>query len=198
MARVLFSEVRGVLNDVNDKLSGEDGSYWLEKLKLFLRGEMTPSFKVWKTITLGLQTSSAAYRDELLNSGFRIGRLVYEILNGTTVSSIPIEVDLVVVSGYTLGFRKAVHRDALYSRARKMGLDPCPAEVGPALRLAYKDQPLEECVQIAMEPLFGPDGLSLDVFEVGRNGRGPWLSTVCSGSNDVWMPDRLWVFLRRK
>lgn len=61
------------------------------------------------------------------------------------------EVDLVVVSVGELGFKDVALYKDICARAAEFGLDLCPAEVGPALRLAYDDQPLGEWLYIAME-----------------------------------------------
>jgi hypothetical protein len=76
----------------------------------------------------------------------------------------PVELDLVVLSVFELGFGdQASHNDIklgaavevslhdIYARAIALGFDLCPAKVGPALRLNYLDQPLGE---------FLPDAIS--------------------------------------
>jgi hypothetical protein len=40
----------------------------------------------------------------------------------------------------------------------------CPAEVGPALRLAYNDQPRDEWVTITMTPIVANSGGSLIIL----------------------------------
>jgi hypothetical protein len=41
----------------------------------------------------------------------------------------------------------------VYQRARQVGLELCPVEVGPQLRLDYRNQPLGETLDITMEPV---------------------------------------------
>mgnify|MGYP003553042351 FL=1 len=70
--------------------------------------------------------------------------------------------------------------EQLFSRAKELGLEACPAEVGPCLRLTYKDQPLYEWVNVAMKQITPPDR-DPSVFGVERNDNGSWLS-------DRWAP----------
>ena len=42
---LMLSEVRGLLNNLNDNLSGEYGDYWLKTLKKMLRKEKLPELK---------------------------------------------------------------------------------------------------------------------------------------------------------
>ena len=64
------------------------------------------------------------------------------------------EVELVVLSVAQLGVEaEAEPLASVYQRARRIGLDLCPAEVGPQLRLDYRTQPLSEALDIAMEPV---------------------------------------------
>jgi hypothetical protein len=74
------------------------------------------------------------------------------------------QLDLVVVSVAALGFDAdgAALRD-VYRRAVRIGLELCPAEVGPMLRLAYLDQPIGESLHIAMRPVSTYDGELVDL-----------------------------------
>ena len=80
------------------------------------------------------------------------------------------DVDLVVVSMAELGFDLdgASLRD-IYARANTFGLELCPPEVGPILRLNYLDQPLGEFLHIAMRPVATYDGELVD-FTLGNGG----------------------------
>ena len=68
----------------------------------------------------------------------------------------------------------------IYQRARQAGLELCPAEVGPQLRLDYLNQPLGEALDIAMEPVptYGGEPTLLTLANwgtglllIGRDGR---------------------------
>ena len=81
-----------------------------------------------------------------------------------------LDVDLVVVSVAELGFGPdgATLRE-IYVRAGTFGLDLCPAEVGPILRLNYLDQPLGDFLHVAMRPVATYGGELVD-FTLGNGG----------------------------
>lgn len=72
-----------------------------------------------------------------------------------------------------------------------------PVEVGPALRLATKDQPMNDFFYVAMGPLVGFDSL-LRVFNIERNKDGRWLVADFGRPDDRWPPEDSFVFARRK
>ena len=61
-----------------------------------------------------------------------------------------------------------------------MGLELCPAEVGPGLRLAYENQPLGERLIIATKP-FTNSGNDLDLFVMEVSGGGGCGSAATAG-----------------
>jgi hypothetical protein len=115
---------------------------------------------VWRTVTLGTRKGVNAYRAALAVAAVKIGDAADEILGRPRFpyASQPREVRLAVLSGRELGFADAEPLASLYARARRQGLELCPAEVGPQLRLAYRDQPPGETLHIAMEPVATWDG----------------------------------------
>lgn len=159
-----------------------------------------PALKVWKTIKIGTGIKNGkALCSELEKKDFRIGDWARDMLGqkAFTVATAEEDVDLVRLSVADLGFKEGARYDAICARAIEMGLELCPAEVGPQLRLQYPDQPRDEWFVIAMEAIRASGG-RLGVFGVEHGGLGRWLN--CSDGD----PDRFWhaayrfVFRARK
>jgi hypothetical protein len=190
----------GQLNAIVKNLGGEEGAI------RFLRGEMvvkpvTPSeFKVFKTIKLGTGLKTADdFRKAIKENKMRISDWASDILGkpAFTVAAEETELDLVVVSVAELGFKNGATREQIYARAKELGLDLCPAEVGPQLCLQDKDQINREWWVVAMEPITDSDG-SLELFRVRRDGSGLWLRSCYASPGYVWDADDRFVFSRRK
>ncbi|MBP9822505.1 MAG: hypothetical protein KBC81_03650 [Candidatus Pacebacteria bacterium] len=107
-------------------------------------------FPVWKTVVLGLVKSQKNYRMALRKAGYEISGWGEKVLKRTTVSPVELELDLVAVTVEELGLEIGAHRDVACAKALELGLQLCPAEVGPALRLLYRDQPRGELLRIGM------------------------------------------------
>jgi len=198
--RVTRREVNGVIKDLRQKLFGAEGYKWLLALKRFLRKENPwVEFAIWRTIHLGSFKTVQDLRQALLDASCRIGDWANDLLGQSAFKLVAEETDadLVVVSVGELGFKDGATRKEIYERAIQLGLELCPPEIGPQLRLQYKDQPLGEWLLIAMEPIADSDGC-LDVFDVGHDGDGLWLSSGNGLSDSFWDADDRWVFLRRK
>lgn len=146
------------------------------------------TFKTFKTITLGKKPSL---------KGFQIGIWAKEMLLQVVYTKEKQELELVVISVAELGFKNGASRKDIYQRAQELGLELCPAEVGPQLRVQYKDQPKDEWLLIGMEPITGSDG-NLSMFIVEHDDDGLWLSSDGGRPGYVWHGSRRWVFLRRK
>lgn len=157
-------------------------------------------FKVWKTLKLGtgLQTADD-FRKAIKKSGCKIGDWANDILGKPAFGAADkeMEVDLVDVSVAELGFKNGATRKEIYAKAKELGLELCPPEVGPQLRLQYKDQPMNEWLLIGMEPVTDSGG-HLVVFNVERRDGDQWLDTGCDDADDVWDGGSRWVFLLRK
>lgn len=156
-----------------------------------------PEAIIWKTIKIGVGSKNAdEFRAALKVAGCRISDWTNDMLGRPTftVASQEVDLDLVVMSVATLGFKKGAKQSDIYARGKELGLDLCPAEVGPQLRLIYKDQPKGEWLQVAMEPIYSAGRML--VFGIKHDGCVLCL-TSCSGYPDgFWGRDSRWVFVR--
>src|SRR5262245_22723843 len=139
-------------------------------------------FQIWRKITLGTYKDVDAYRDALDSARIKIGLSADEILGRPAFpyAKIKTDVELTVLSAAELGVESDESSlSDLYERARQAGLELCPAEVGPQLRLDYRNQPLSQALDIAMEPVATYRGDSTiltlvnwgTVMLIGRDGR---------------------------
>jgi hypothetical protein len=140
-------------------------------------------FQIWRTITLGSYRGVDAYRDALDMAKIKIGDSADEILGRPAFpyARTKTGVELAVLSAADLGAESDQPSLAeVYQRARQAGLELCPAEVGPQLRLDYRNQPLGEALDIAMEPVatYGGEPTILTLANwgtgllfIGRDGR---------------------------
>jgi len=140
-------------------------------------------FRTWRTTTIGSYKGVNAYRDALDAAKIKIGDAADEILGRAAFpyAREKTVVELTVVSAAELGVESDESSlSDVYERARQVGLELCPAEVGPQLRLDYHNQPLGEALDIAMEPVatYGGDPTILTLANwgtglvlIGRDGR---------------------------
>ena len=140
-------------------------------------------FQIWRTITLGTYKGVDAYRDALDSARIKVGLSADEILGRPAFpyAKMKTDVELVVLSAAELGVESDESSlSDVYERARRVGLELCPAEVGLQLRLEYRNQPLGEALDIAMEPVATYSGdptiLTLanwgtGLILIGRDGR---------------------------
>jgi hypothetical protein len=114
-----------------------------------------PPLQVWQTITLGTYKGVDAYRDVMDSAGIKIRDSANEILSRPAFpyARVKTEVKLALLSASELGAETESSLSDVYKGAKQVGLALCPAEVGPQLRLHYRNQPLGEALNIAMEPI---------------------------------------------
>ena len=187
----------GQVEAVVNKLGGMEG------VKRFLSCETViqvaeHKFKTWKTIKLGTGLKTADdFRKTLKDNGFNISGWANDILRkpAFTVAAEETEVELVKVTVAELGFKRGARHEQTYERAKEFGLELCPPEVGPQLRLQYQDQPNGEWILVAMEPIIVSGG-DPELFNVGRSDSGLWLSSYWSSPGIFWYADCRWVFCR--
>jgi hypothetical protein len=111
--------------------------------------------QVWRTITLGAYKDLDDYRDAMDLAGIRMRDSASEILGQPAFpyARVKTEVELALLSAWDLGVETESSLSDVYKRAKQIGLELCPAEVGPQLRLHYRNQPLGEALNVAMEPI---------------------------------------------
>ena len=154
---------------------------------------LVPELTIWKTIRLGVHKTPEAY-EQALESKDRISDYARQILKKISVSQTEIELDLVAVAPADLGLKNPTYQQ-ICDRAIGLGLEKCPREVGPALRLNYPDQPYGEWLLVAMEPEADSGG-RLHVFGVGDGDDGLWLRTGWFSPRYAWSGGGQFVFVR--
>jgi hypothetical protein len=187
-----LGEIEAVLN----KLGGEEGA------RRFLAGELVVKpapleLKIFKTIKLGTGLKTADdFRKAIMDKGMHfysedvLSRLI------SAVAAEETEVDLVVVSIAELGFKNGAYPKQIYARAKELGLQPCPAEVGPQLRLQYPEQPNKELLIIGTE-LNISEGHNLEVMIVEQESWSSLCLSVGFRRPDViWESDWHFVFIK--
>jgi hypothetical protein len=127
----------------------------------------------------------------------KIGDWGDDILGRISCSQVEVDIDLVVLSVGDLGFKGSARYADICSKGVELGLELCPAEVGPALRLQYGDQPRDEWLRIAMEAITDRGG-DRGIFRVGRGSDGLWLIADYGRPGGVWGAGGRFVFARRK
>ncbi len=143
-----------------------------------------------------VQTPEQA-KNALLKNGHKISSYAEDILNKVSFSKEGIEYNLVEFSVAQLGFPRGAKLSEIYAKAKEFGLELCPAEVGPLLRIQYTNQPDNNYLRIAMEPIFDRGG-DLALFRVDRDDGGSWLDSRDGRLGRGWDAGGRFVFLSRK
>lgn len=95
-----------------------------------------------------------------------------------------------------LGFTNNPTTDQLWARIKEIG-ELCQKTDALDIRIADKDQPLNEWYSVAMEPISDPDGYS-DVFALARHVNGFHLGYDWTNPDSKWDLDYSIVFRLRK
>ena len=157
------------------------------------------SWPIWKTIKLGTSGLRTAddFRQAIKTNGCFIGPCANSIIEKPQFSPTPkeAELDLVMISVAELGFGDGATCVQIYMRAKELGLQLCPSDVAPQLRLQYTNQPNGEWLVIGTEPV--NNGKSIGLFYVGRDSKGLFWLGGCYGSPGfVWDSSYTWIFVR--
>jgi len=185
--------------DIINRLGGEEGAERFKRGELVLVPATKRELKVWKTVKLGVHKTADGYREALKKAGRKIGDWANDILGKPqfTCAQEETDVDLVMLTVAELGFKDGARYADICARALSWGLELCPAEVGPALRLQYGDQPRDEWVRVGMEAITDSDGY-LSIFAVFCGNVGLWLDGFDGHPDSVCSAVNRFVFVRRK
>ncbi len=161
----------------------------------------TSQFKTWKSVDLGTGLETADdFRIALRRNNCEINNGANYMLGNPafSVSDREITVDLVLVSFSDLGFGKYADRREVYEKARSLGLQICPEEVGPQLRLQFDGQrPGDKSLIVCIKPLPDNEGTpSLFSLQCNHHGElGLHSQPGCSGEIIDGVPFKLpyWV-----
>ena len=151
-----------------------------------------------ETLTIGGKTKEQLI-GELEGKGYDIDDIVRAMMNDRAFTTLPEpeSIDLVRLHVRDLGFSDEPTIDELYQRATELGLELCPAEVGPHYRLNHPDQPPTDWVLVGMQPITGADGRPR-VFYVVHDGFGRWFRSDWARPNFKWFEnDQLLLRLRK-
>lgn len=108
------------------------------------------------------------------------------------------EIELVVRTPADLGLSDGATTEQIYEAARKQGLELCPPETGPLLRLrADTEARLGHYLIIAMEQITDSYGLPV-VFALARDDGLSWLRAPRAGPVARWGASSPFVFRRSK
>ena len=152
----------------------------------------------FRTIELGTGLKGGpAFQKAIESRSMHVGSLAQQLLESSDFKVLAggRSADLVEISVRSLGFTSVTRYDQICARAQQLGLDLCPEEVGPQLRLQYADQPLDEYLAVAMKAISDRGGSPV-VFAVDRSGGGLWLNASDGRPDDEWASSRRFVFLR--
>lgn len=185
--------------DIINRLGGEEGAERFKRGELVLVPATKPEFPVWKTVRLGIYKNADGYRKALKKAGLRLSDWASDMMGKSafTCAKQGTELDLVRLTVAELGFKDGARYADICAKALELGLGLCPAEVGPALRLQYDDQPRDEWVRVGMEAITDSDG-SLSIFAVGYGSDGLWLGGIRGRPGSVYYAVYRFVFVRRK
>lgn len=161
-----------------------------------------------ETVTVGGK-SKAELRELLRSACVELNAYAERIFESGlfTVSDTPRQVRIAEVSVEGLGFPGGAVMPDILAGARELGLGPCPAELGPYLRLAYAEQPgvegslsgggkaPEGALTVVSEPLSADDDFPKGFYLRKVNGV-LWLRGYRSDAQHVLPPGDRLVFAR--
>ncbi len=96
-----------------------------------------------------------------------------------------------------LGFKTSATTDQIFERAKALGLELCPPDIGPNYSLKYRNQPLNEWIYVGMKQISDFVGNPY-VFRLECYGDDLWLLGSWALPDGDWDPGGVFVFRLRK
>jgi len=153
-----------------------------------------PEGKIQKyETTIGGKTKEEL-KTELEEKKIYVSDYAKDLMDKITTSKNQENLNLIRLTVKDLGFPNGATTDEIYKRAQDFGLELCPAEVGPQLRLSYSGQ---DWMLIAMKQISDRDGHP-GVFDLGHVGVELALYTYDADPSIRWRGSRKFVFSLRK
>ncbi len=130
---------------------------------------------------------------ELREKNIKISDYAMDMLKKITVSKKE-HLNLVRLTVKDLGFPNGATTDEIYQRSEELGLELCPQDTGPNLRLQNSTP---DYILIAMKQITARDGFPY-VFYLLRGAVGLWLHDDIARPSLRWSGNRRFVFRLRK
>jgi hypothetical protein len=160
-----------------------------------------------RTVQVG-GLSKAALLEELRRNAIALNAFAEQLFASErfTTGASPYVVAMVERTVSALGFPHGATTAALVARAAECGLELCPLELGPHLRLQYRDQPEGHLGQPARQHQAPSGSITIfsaplsddDAFPKGfylrRIAGVLWLRGYCAGADHIWEPDDQLIF----
>ncbi|WP_052027089.1 hypothetical protein [Rhodovulum sp. PH10] len=161
------------------------------------RGDAGPVPPTWRTAPLGHLRTAQDYRAALGHAHIQISADAEGLLHRSEPGFAERKrtIDLATATVAELGFPDGARYADIRARARKLRLGFCPPEVGPALRLAYRDQPHGERLIVAMQMVGDPEDAL--VFSLDHDDDGLWLDVHDGHLDGFWRAEDVFVFVAR-
>jgi len=149
--------------------------------------------------SIGIGGKSAQQLEREIEQIGKISPYAKDMLHSRDFTTLKDPTSLVIVrlKVRDLGFNEWKTTDQIYKRAQELGLDLCPAEVGPHLRLKDKDKPMNDWCYVGMKQIADSDG-NPSVFLLAHDDGGLWLYGGWAKPGHGWRPGLEFVFSLRK
>lgn len=151
-----------------------------------------------QSIEIGGKTKEQL-QNEMKQAEVSISSYAEDMIKSPDFTTLPMAqtLDTVRLKVGDLGLTGYPTTDQVYRKAQELGLDLCPAEIGPHLRLQYTDQPMGEWFYVGMKQIVDSNGDSR-VFSLERDEDGLWLDDLWARPDYEWHPSSEFVFSLRK